>query len=95
MASGGSSISRSGRDVKDRREGEDGCDSSSLRSRSRSGRLSRDIDGELGGGSGSAYGDDRKDGIRGEGSNSYGERGYMGACVGDGTDDCSWSTSIE
>ena len=52
---GGSSISRSGRDAKDLREGDDGCDSSSLRSNSRSGRLSRDIDGELGGGSGSAY----------------------------------------
>jgi hypothetical protein len=44
--SGGSSNSRSGRDAKDLLDGDDGGDSSSLRS----GKLSLDIDGELGGG---------------------------------------------
>jgi hypothetical protein len=96
MISGGSSISRSGRDANDRREGEDGWDSLSLRSMSRSGRLSRDIDGELGGGiyDGDINGDDRKDGgdVLGEGAISYGE----GKNMDDGGGaDFSLSTSIE
>ena len=91
VMSGGSSISRSGREENDRREGEDGCESRSLRSRSRSGRLlnRRDIDGELGGGSGSAYGVDKKEAV-GDGSSSYGGENLD---IGDGG--FSGSTPIE
>jgi hypothetical protein len=80
--SGGSPNSRSGREEKDLRDGDDGGDSSSLRS----GKLSLDIDGELGGGKGTA--NDDGVGRKNVSSTSYGESKGNGGRF-------SWISSIE